>query len=77
VESNLDVLIFNFFNLEILISSLPYLWRGLKMTLLLTLIAVPLGIFAGLMVATSCSLGKRWVNFCLILYVDFFRAIPP
>ena len=37
MESNLDVLIYNFFNLEILISSLPYLWRGLKMTLLLTL----------------------------------------
>ena len=77
MESSLDALIYNFFNLEILKLSLPFLWRGFKMTLLLTVIAVPLGIFAGLLVATTCSFGKRWVNFWLMLYVDFFRAIPP
>lgn len=77
MESGLDVLIYNFFNLEVLKFSLPFLWRGFKMTLLLTVIAVPLGIFAGLLVATTCSFGKRWVNFWLMLYVDFFRSIPP
>ena len=63
MESSLDVLIYNFFNLEILKLTLPFLWRGFKMTLLLTVIAVPLGSFAGLLVATTCSFGKRWVNF--------------
>ena len=63
MESSLDVLIYNFFNLEILKSSLPFLWRGFKMTLLLTVIAVPLGIFAGLLVATTCSFIKLLCNF--------------
>ena len=77
MESNLDLLIFSFFNLEVLKTSLPYLWQGFKMTLLLTAIAVPLGIVAGLIVATTYSFGRRFVNVILILYVDFFRAVPP
>lgn len=77
MESNLELLIFNFFNWEVLKTSLPYLWTGLKMTLLLTAIAVPLGVTAGLLVATVYSFGVRVINVPLILYVDFFRAIPP
>ena len=77
MESGLDILIFNFFNLEVLKTSIPFLWRGFKMTMLLTFIAVPLGIFGSLMVATICSFGNSWVNFFLVLYVDFFRAVPP
>ena len=72
-----DLLVYSFFNLEVLKTSLPYLWQGIKMTLLLTAIAVPLGLTAGLLVATAYSFGRRWVNIPLILYVDFFRAVPP
>lgn len=37
MESSFEILVFNFFNLDVLKESLPYLWRGLKMTLLSTL----------------------------------------
>ena len=77
MDSGLDLLIFSFFNMDVLKQSLPYLWQGFKMTLLLTAIAVPLGIGAGLLVATVYSFGHRAINIPLILYVDFFRAIPP
>jgi polar amino acid transport system permease protein len=77
MDSGLDLLIYSFFNMEVLQQALPYLWKGLQMTLLLTVIAVPLGILAGLLVATVYSFGRRAVNIPLVLYVDFFRSIPP
>ena len=72
-----DLLVYSFFNLEVLKTSLPYLWQGVKMTLLLTAIAVPLGVAAGLLVATIYSFRRRFINILLILYVDFFRSVPP
>jgi polar amino acid transport system permease protein len=38
---------------------------------------VPLGLAGGLAVAVLWSLRKRWLNWALIVYVDFFRAFPP
>lgn len=77
MESSFEILVFNFFNLDVLKESLPYLWRGLKMTLLLTAIAVPLGIVAGLAIAVLYSLGNRFLNVLIVAYVDLFRALPP
>jgi polar amino acid transport system permease protein len=66
-----------FFNVEILLRVLPFMLEGLGMTLLLCALTVPIGLAGGLAVAWVWSLKKRWVNWLLVVYVDFFRAFPP
>jgi polar amino acid transport system permease protein len=72
-----DVLIQNFFNLEIMWQALPTLLRGLGMTLLLCAVVIPLGFIGGLLVALLGTVKTRWVRWPLMAYVDFFRAFPP
>lgn len=73
----MDELIQNFFNLEILLKVYPLLLKGLWMTLKLCLVVVPLGVIGGLAVAVTYSFHVRWLNWLLIVYVDFFRSFPP
>ena len=73
----MDMLIQNFFNIEILVVSWPMLVEGLKMTALLTLFVVPLGFFGGLFLAVLYNLRYWWLRWPIVFYVDFFRAFPP
>ena len=73
----MDALIQNFFNVEIMRAALPFLFKGLGMTIVLCLVVVPLGIAGGLGVALLFSLRRRWISWPMIAYVDFFRAFPP
>lgn len=73
----MDELIQNFFNLDILLKVYPLLLKGLWMTLKLCLVVVPLGVIGGLTVAVTYSFHVRWLNWLLIVYVDFFRSFPP
>ncbi len=69
----MEALIHAFFNVEILAKSAPILWAGVKMTLVLSLVVVPLGAAGGLAVALLHQTRLRWP---MMLYVDFFRAFP-
>lgn len=73
----MDPLIQNFFNLEVLLKIYPLLLQGLWMTIKLCLVVVPMGIIGGLAVAVTYSFHVRWLNWLLIIYVDFFRSFPP
>ena len=73
----MEPLIQNFFNLDILLKVYPLLLQGLWMTIKLCLVVVPLGIIGGLVVAVTYSFHVRWLNWLLIIYVDFFRSFPP
>jgi polar amino acid transport system permease protein len=73
----MEAIVQNFFNVEIMARVLPYLLTGLGVTLLLSLLVVPLGLAGGLAVAVLYSLRLRWVSVLVIAYVDFFRAFPP
>lgn len=73
----MDLILQNFLNLEILAEAAPYLWSGFKMTVLLCLLLVPLGVAAGLAVAIASTLKSRWLRWPVVAYVDFFRAFPP
>ena len=73
----MDELIQNFFNLDVLLKVYPLLLKGLWMTLKLCLVVVPLGVIGGLAVAVTYSFHVRWLNWLLIVYVDFFRSFPP
>ena len=46
----MDLLIENFFNIKIMSEAFPFLVRGLKTTLLLCVIVIPLGLIGGLLV---------------------------
>jgi polar amino acid transport system permease protein len=69
--------LYNFANVESVIRVWPLLLNGLGMTILLGFVIVPGGMALGLAVAVLHSLGIRWLNPLLILYVDLFRAVPP
>ena len=55
----MEALINGFFNLHILREAAPYLLRGLGMTLLLCVVAIPLGIAGGLMLALMSTVRSR------------------
>jgi polar amino acid transport system permease protein len=73
----MEALISGFFNLQILQEAAPYLLRGLGMTLLLCVVAIPLGMAGGLGLALLSTVRNRAVRWAAIVYTDFFRAFPP
>ena len=73
----METLLNIFFNLEIMKKVWPFLLQGMWMTIVLSLVVIPLGLFGGLMIAVLSSLQRRWLDRLLIVYVDFFRAFPP
>jgi len=67
----------NFFNPEIIVASWPIVLAGLRNTVLLSLLVVPLGLLGGLILALLASVKSPAVRWPLIAWVDFFRAFPP
>ncbi len=73
----MDVLVYEFFNIEIMRKVLPLILTGLAETALLCLILIPVGLLGGLgamLLATSRRRAIRWPAMVLI---DFFRSFPP
>ena len=73
----METLITAFFNTAILRETAPYLWSGFLMTLLLTIVVVPLGLAGGLALALLSTVKIRALRLLLVFYTDFFRAFPP
>ena len=73
----METLLNIFFNIEIMKKVWPFLLQGMWMTIVLSCVVIPLGLFGGLMIAVLASLNRRWLDCLLIVYVDFFRAFPP
>lgn len=73
----MDLIIENFFNLEIMRQAFPLLLRGLGTTALLCLAVIPLGLAGGLIVALVARTRIRVLRFAVICLIDFFRAVPP
>lgn len=67
----------SFFNREIIVASWPIVLAGLRNTVPLSLLVVPLGLIGGLMVALLASVKNPMVRWPLMVWVDFFRAFPP
>jgi polar amino acid transport system permease protein len=67
----------SFLNLEILARVWPLLLSGLKTTLVLSIVIVPLGLMVGLLVALTQSLRSVMLRWAMVVYVDLFRAYPP
>lgn len=73
----MDLIVQNFFNLEIMTQALPLLLRGLKVTALLCLAVIPLGLAGGLIVALLVQTRITALRLAVICLIDFFRAVPP
>lgn len=73
----MDAIVQQFFNLDIMAKALPLVLAGLKQTLLLCLVVIPLGLVGGLLVALLSLSRSRALRWAAIAGIDFFRAIPP
>jgi polar amino acid transport system permease protein len=66
-----------FFNLAIMERALPLLLMGLRQTIILCLMVVPLGLAGGLMFALLSRSSIGPVRWAAVVGIDFFRAVPP
>jgi polar amino acid transport system permease protein len=73
----MDLLIHQFFNLDIMRQALPLILRGLTMTLWICLAVIPLGLAGGLVVALASQSRRRWLRGLVAATITFFRALPP
>jgi polar amino acid transport system permease protein len=71
-----ESLIYNFFNVEVMIRARYLLWLGLQVTLKLAFVSLLFAVLVGLFLAVIRSLGSRLLNVLIIIYVDLFRALP-
>ena len=65
-----------FFNLEMIQKAWPTLVEGFWTTLLLAVCAAIMSTIIGLLLAVFRSFNNPVLNFFIIVYVDFFRAMP-
>jgi polar amino acid transport system permease protein len=72
-----EALIQTFFNPQIIGASWPIVVAGLRNTVLLSLLVVPLGLLGGLVLALLATVKSPAVRWPLMVWVDFFRAFPP
>ena len=73
----MDLIVQQFFNLAIMERALPLVLTGLKQTIILCLIVIPLGLAGGLAFALISLSRLRILRWPAIVGIDFFRAIPP
>ena len=67
----------SFFNLQVLTEVYPLLLKGIRLTTLLTVVAIPLAAALGLLLAVLHSLPNRFLRGLLVTYIDALRAVPP
>lgn len=73
----MEALVQQFFNIEIMMKALPLVLQGLKTTLLICLIVIPMGLLGGILVALGSLAKSRALRRLLALVVDLLRALPP
>lgn len=73
----MNALATQFFNLGIMREALPYLLKGLIVTLGLTAVLVPLGMIAGLLLALGSLTKHAGIRAAVRTWVNVFRAMPP
>lgn len=69
-------LVETFFNVDVFVSALPALIRGLINTLLLGLLAIGIGIPLGLAISLIRLYAPKPLRWLAIGYIDIFRAMP-
>jgi len=65
-----------FFNVEVMVRTLPMLWRGLVNTLFLAVTAITIGLVVGVTLCLLRLYGPKVVRWIAVFIIDFYRAIP-
>jgi polar amino acid transport system permease protein len=73
----MDLIAQQFFNLAIMQQALPLVLMGLRQTIVLCLLVVPMGLLGGLGFALLSRARLRPVRWTAVMGIDFFRAVPP
>lgn len=73
----MNALIEQFFNLEVMAMSFPFLLKGLWATLLLTALLTPLGLLLGLLLALASGSRNAVQRRAVRVWVNVFRGLPP
>ena len=58
------------------IESLPFLWRGLLVTLEVSVLVVVISLVIGVVMGVGITYGPRWLYWAIRLYSDLIRGIP-
>ena len=66
-----------FFKPSILASTWPSIAKGMLVTIEIAALVVITGLTLGLALAVLRTLRNRLLDFVIIIFIDFFRAIPP
>ncbi|MDQ1194478.1 amino acid ABC transporter permease [Agrobacterium sp. SORGH_AS 787] len=66
-----------FFNTDVMVQALPYLLKGLLITLSLTLLLAPLGMVLGLSLALASNPRNPAMRIFIRGWINIFRALPP
>lgn len=64
------------FDFSVITDNLPFLWQGMQLTLLLTLLAIAGGIVLGTLLALARLSSIRVLSRAAAAYVNFFRSLP-
>jgi len=64
------------FDFQVIIDSLPFLWRGMQLSLLLTGLALCLGLAWGTVLAIMRVWGPWPLKWFSAIYVNTFRSVP-
>ncbi|MCG6884419.1 MAG: amino acid ABC transporter permease [Silicimonas sp.] len=64
------------FDFGVIISNLPFLWQGLQLSLLLTLLAILGGIVLGTLLALARLSGIKPLALVAAAYVNLIRSVP-
>lgn len=64
------------FDFSAIVNNLPFLWKGMQMTLLLTVLAMSGGIVIGTFLALARLSSFKPLSMASAAYVNFFRSLP-
>lgn len=64
------------FDLDVIVRNLPFLWEGLRVTFLLTVLAIVGGIVLGTLLALIRLARVPVLSWVAAAYVNFFRSLP-
>ncbi len=67
---------FDDFDYQVIIESIPFLWEGMQLTFLLTFLAIIGGLFLGVLLALARLSHFKILSFAAGFYVNFFRSMP-
>jgi len=72
----MDRIIDNFFNLEVLVQSLPLVLKGFGISVLVSLLVIATGVATGLALAILRCLDIAPIRMAIVTYIDFLRTLP-